>query len=246
MKLLVDFGNSCLKWAFVEQENWQFGAELVSGAGLGVMLDTIWKQAPLPNQIVVASVAAEERYQELLGWIETHWFLSPDRISACQKQLGVTNCYQKPVTLGADRWAALIAARNISNKPVAIVDCGTAITVDALSADGTFEGGIIFPGLNLLRQSLITGTGNISRYNDNATHFPACSTEDAVAAGTLHGMVGGIEAILEQYRLQLGEDMEVLITGGDAKLVMSHLKGSVISDPNLVLKGLALIAADIR
>ena len=108
-------------------------------------------------------------------------------IQAQPEQLGVKHCYAQPETLGADRWAALIAVRGLTKTNACIVDCGTAVTVDALAANGEFRGGAIFPGLQLLRASLLRGTGGIHAAEGKSDSAFGCSTPDAVAAGTLQG-----------------------------------------------------------
>ncbi len=154
------------------------------------------------------------------------------------------NHYHDPAALGADRWAALIAAHHLTAGPVCVIDCGTAVTIDALSADGDFLGGVILPGLRLLRTSLVQGTRSIRATDGDAATCLARSTADAVAAGTLFGLAGAVERVLAEHRQALGSEMSALITGADAGLVLSKLRAEapVAEVSDLVLRGLALIA----
>jgi type III pantothenate kinase len=123
-----------------------------------------------------------------------------------------------------------------------VVDCGTAVTVDALSADGEFLGGAVFPGLRLLRDSLVQGTAGIPATEGDATDCLARSTADGVAAGTLFGLAGAVERLIDEYRRTLGETTRVFLTGGDAPALAARLRAAHTPVPDLVLKGLARIA----
>ena len=245
MNLLIDVGNSRLKWALRDSDNWQTGSGTVSGTGLTEALNNISKNLPAPEKVIIASVADETRVNHINRWVDTRWSLSPVWLSAQEQQLGVSNCYQKPETLGADRWAAIIAAHSLSSKHVVLIDCGTAVTIDILLDSGKFNGGIIFPGLSMMRSSLITGTSNIQSDEGDDSCIPACSTEDAVTAGTLHGWVGAILHVLDHYDKSLAGEKEIIVTGGDAHKLMPYLPADTRLEPDLVLKGLSLIADDL-
>jgi type III pantothenate kinase len=156
--------------------------------------------------------------------------------------LGVTNRYHEPATLGADRWAALIAARQQSQAAQCVVDCGTAMTVDALSAAGEFLGGVILPGISMARAALLANTQGIRVAEGDEGSCLARATGDGVAAGSVFGLAGAIERIVAEQRRALGADARVLVTGGDAPRLLPLLRGSVTHEPELVLKGLKLIA----
>jgi len=245
VNLLIDVGNSRLKWVFCDAGNWQTGSGAVSGNGLAEVLSNISKNSPAPEKVIIASVADEARANQINKWVATNWSLSPVWLSAQKQQLGVSNCYQKPETLGADRWAAIIAAHSLSSRHVVLIDCGTAVTIDILLDNGEFDGGIIFPGLSMMRRSLITGTSNIQSDEGDDSCIPACSTEDAVTAGTLQGWVGAILHVLDHYGKSLADEKEVIVTGGDAYRLMPYLPADTRLEPDLVLKGLSLIADDL-
>lgn len=243
MILLIDLGNSRLKWARAAPNAWETGAVTYPGRRLEDMLDAVWRGMEQPERIVMCSVAAPALLDALKRWLGRSWSLAPVVIHSRTEQLGVKNGYQEPGTLGADRWAALIAARGLTQAPACIVDCGTAVTVDALSGSGEFLGGAIFPGLGLLRESLVRGTDGIRATEGNENSCPARSTADGVAAGTLLGLCGAVERLIAEYRRVLGPDTRVLLTGGDAPRLGPCLTHRVTEVPDLVLKGLARIAA---
>lgn len=242
MHLLVDLGNSRLKWAQSAANTWHTGAAVHAGQRLETVLDGAWGKLPRPEKILMSSVVASDGRDALLAWCQRHWSLAPVVIHAQAEQLGVRNCYAQPETLGADRWAALLAVRGLTKTNACIVDCGTAVTVDALAANGEFRGGAIFPGLRLLRESLVRGTGGIPAAEGRGDSALNCSTPDAVAGGTQHGLVGAVSLLVAEQITALGGDAEVFLTGGDAPLLRAHLMPPVREVPDLVLKGLARIA----
>lgn len=242
MRLLVDLGNSRLKWVLNAPGRWELGMALHQGEDMTRLLDEAWDALEAPQRIVMTSVAAKETRQALEQWATRRWSLMPYVVQAQRAQLGVTNGYHEPAALGADRWAALIGARALAQAPACIVDCGTAVTVDALSADGVFLGGAIFPGLRLLRQSLAQGAAALPLAPGDDTSCLARATADGIAAGTMLGLLGAIERMLVEQQKALGPGMQVFLTGGDAPLLAARLTQPAIVIPDLVLKGLARIA----
>lgn len=241
MKLLVDVGNSRLKWAWAAAGRWTpGGSEAHPGADLPALLDSVWGIHPRPRQVVLASVAAPARTQELIAWLQARWGLSPHVVRAQPALLGVQNRYDDPTRLGADRWAALIAARALTPHAACVISCGTAVTVDALSATGEFLGGVILPGLRLARQCLLTHT-QLREIDGEDMHCFARNTGDGVAAGTLFGLAGGIDRVIDEFSSALGATARVIVAGGDAARIVPRLRHPAIEAPDLVLKGLALI-----
>lgn len=247
MNLLVDLGNARIKWARTRPGSWQAGAASLHAKALDQLFDTVWADTPAPQKVVVACVANQKILQALDRWVLRHWSLQAHVVKAQHELLGVKNHYRDPATLGADRWVALIAAHRMSTTPLSIVDCGTAVTIDALSAQGEFLGGVILPGLYLLRSSLIGATHEIRQVNGDDTNCLGLSTADAVTAGSAFGLAGAIERILTEQAKRLGKDTRVLMTGGDAARVLPRLRveAPVEHVPDLVLRGLALIAEEV-
>jgi type III pantothenate kinase len=242
MNLLVDLGNARIKWARSAPGVWETGAALLAEGELGRLLDRFWVQTLAPEKVVAANVSGSGRLQQLERWVYAHWARHVQAIIPQRELLGIKNHYNDPRSLGADRWAALIAARHLMPGPVCIVDCGTAVTIDALSESGDFLGGVIFPGLRLLRTSLLESTHGIRQVSGDDASCLGRSTGEAVSAGTLFGLIGAIERILEDIRPHLGPGMKVLTTGADGPLVRSRMRVTATDTPDLVLRGLALIA----
>lgn len=246
MNLLIDLGNSRLKWAQYAPDLWRTDAALLGNEkNIESLFGKAWEKIAKPQRVIVCSVSSPERLHALEQWVWTRWSVTPHIVRPQVEQLGVKNLYRNPQQLGADRWVALIGVRGLTGSAACVVDAGTAVTVDALSTNGEFLGGAIFPGLQLQRGSLVRGTQAISATEGNATKNPGRSTEDGVVAGTLYGLAGAVERLIEEYRRTLGEPMKIFLTGGDASELAAHLRVSVTTVPDLVLKGLARIADSI-
>lgn len=247
MNLLVDLGNARIKWARAQPGSWQTGAAFLHGTPLNVLFDNLWTDMQVPQKVAVVCVANPKISQALDRWLLQHWSLHAHVVKAQRELLGVRNHYREPATLGADRWVALIAAHRMSKGPLSVVDCGTAVTIDALSAQGDFLGGVIVPGLRLLRSSLVDATQEIREIDGDDTTCLGRSTADAVTGGSVFGLAGAIERILTEHAHQLGEGVQVLLTGGDAAVMLPRLRvaAPVEHVPDLVLRGLALIAEEV-
>lgn len=242
MNLLVDLGNSRLKWAQQDSARWSADAVALNAEDIVPLLDRAWSGYARPQHVVVCSVSSPQRLSALEQWVRARWTVTPRVIRAQAEQLGVKNLYRRPEQLGADRWAALIGTRGLTSSAACVVDCGTALTVDALSRDGEFLGGAIFPGLRLLRDSLVHGTEAIDAVEGDAADCLGRSTADGVTAGVLFGLAGAVERLIDEYRQTLGGTMEVFLTGGDAPRLAPRLRMTTTSVPDLVLRGLARIA----
>ncbi|MCK7498150.1 MAG: type III pantothenate kinase [Comamonadaceae bacterium] len=164
------------------------------------------------------------------------------QISSSAGAFGVINSYVPPERLGADRWAALVAARARGAGAMCVVDAGTALTIDALDAHGVFRGGVILPGVALQRAALAHGTESVGAA---AMAFGGCLAHDtaaAVAGGTLYGLAGAVDRVLDEQAQQLGEPATVLVTGGDGPRLLPLLRHAAEPVPDLVLHGVARLS----
>jgi len=244
MKLLVDVGNSSIKWAYLDNgELRDHGALNQHGYQLNGLLGEAWGKLSKPTAVLVANVAGpmanhviNQLSQELFGI--TPWYLiSSERVG------GVSNGYRDPTRLGVDRWAALIGAFNRHGAPACVIDCGTAITLDAVTGEGKHLGGLIAPGIALMRHALVGATAAIAdEGDDEEIGVFAQDTRAAVAGGALNAAVGLIERVSQRMLAELGEGARCYVTGGEAPRVLPHLRDGFTLIPNLVLEGLAVIA----
>lgn len=246
MKLLIDVGNTAVKWGLCEAGVIvKSGHYMHRGSDVGVLAEQHWSGLSVPAGICIANVAGTQLAQQLSGWIETRWGITPVFIATTGQACGVTNAYAVPGSLGVDRWVALIGARHHGGGATCIVDCGTAITLDMLAADGVHQGGLILPGIEMMKQMLLKNTAvvNTSTTQQVAKLF-AMSTGDAVNSGALYMAAAAIDRTVGDMAEALGIAADVIITGGDASRIETLLAMPVCHDPELVLKGLAILAGE--
>lgn len=248
MKLLVDIGNTSVKWA-------EFSADRIASRGgfrhcermFSEMATAAWARLPAPERIIVSNVAGVELQQALSGWTLAHWGLLPDYIQVSARACGVTNAYHVASDLGADRWAALVGAHHGSSTPVCIVDCGTAITIDALSPAGEHLGGLILPGIAMLAELLLQHTVDIHAVDKlPPVSLLARGTGEGVSSGATCMAVAAIDRVVGDLMAGQGENLEVIITGGDALQILPLLARPARHEPDLVLQGLAILSGEHR
>jgi len=163
----------------------------------------------------------------------------PAWVKAKRHECGVTNGYGRPDQLGPDRWAALIGAWSILRGPCLVVTAGTATTVDVLRGDGRFVGGVILPGLDLMKRSLARNTAELPLARGRFSAEPR-NTADAIETGCLLAQAGAIERAFATME----HGAACVLAGGAAPRIARHLSIPVRLVDNLVLEGLVRIAQD--
>jgi type III pantothenate kinase len=240
--LTVDIGNSRIKWALWEDRR-IIGTGACEYTGDKVVnAFTVFDGLSPQSSVMVACVAGEAVEHVLRDWMQQHWSVSPVFLRTTAELGGVRNAYSNPSQHGVDRWAALVGARHIYRVPVCIIDAGTAITVDLMDAKGRHRGGRILPGLQMMRDALLEGTGGIDQTDGEATVF-ADNTADAVSSGTLHMLQAALVEICSSAAQLLGNNMKIIITGGMSEQIMSlHGLPELVHEPDLVMLGLRVAA----
>ncbi|OHC70402.1 MAG: type III pantothenate kinase [Rhodocyclales bacterium GWA2_65_20] len=233
--LCIDCGNTRLKWGLRQGQRW-LAQDALAPAEAARLAEVL----PLaPARIVACNVAGAavgadiETLAGRLG-VPLSW------VRAQASQCGVTNRYDDPAQLGADRWAALIGARHLHGGACLVVNAGTATTIDVLDAAGVFQGGLILPGLHLMRAALAGNTAGLPLAAGAYRELPR-NTDDAIASGSLHATLGAIARMFR--RLADAPDAPCLLSGGAAAELETRLDVPVQRIDNLVLEGLARIAA---
>lgn len=230
--LLLDVGNTRLKWRLLNN-----GAIVQEGSlALADINSDLWAKMSSPGRILGSCVAAQTVQDQLNGLCEQHWKLAPEWFKVEASCAGLTNGYDVQ-KLGPDRWAAVIAAFHRVKGAVIVVSAGTAITVDAVTAQGHYLGGLILPGLHLMRQALAEKTARLPLADGAFRDFPT-QTDDAIYSGAIDAACGAIERLARR----LGSIAPCVLSGGDASVLASQLPLEVISVDNLVLDGLQVIA----
>ena len=224
--LAIDIGNTRLKWALYSAP--QPGSPLLHQGG--VFLETIddlaesqWRSLPSPQAMLGCAVAGDAVRRRVEEQLEL-WDIEPHWVAPSASEAGLTNTYDHPGRLGADRWVALAGARSRvltaaraggPVRPALVVMVGTAVTVDSLDADGRFLGGLILPGFGLMLRALEMGTAGLKVPTGEVVDFPT-NTSDALMSGGANAIAGAIER--QHRRLQQRGQGEPLLfmTGGAA------------------------------
>jgi type III pantothenate kinase len=235
MILCLDAGNTQLKWGVHAAGAWQAQGRLMY-ADLDRLIEGLPVGITRLRACNVAGPAIATRIEALAAnlQIPLEWFRSSP---SC---LGVENGYETPTQLGADRWAALLGARNLHAGAALVVMAGTATTIDGLTAEGRFLGGLILPGLTLMRQSLARNTAGLPEARGEYRDWPG-NTDDAIVTGTLQATLGAIDRMTEQLCRSASADFLCLLSGGAASFLAPRLKWPYRHVENLVLEGLARV-----
>lgn len=247
--LALDVGNTRLKWSLYEEP--RVGARLLAhGVQFLENIETLaegdWSQLQPPQWIlgcVVAGDAVKGRVKEQLEIWDTpaRWVVSS------ASEAGVTNGYDHPSRLGSDRWVAIIGARQRlvargQRKPCVVVMVGTAVTVEALDADGKFLGGIILPGHGIMLRALESGTAGLHVPTGEVRDFPT-NTSDALTSGGTFAIAGAVQRMVDNLRHHCGEEPVCIMTGGAGwKMAPSMTVPFELVD-SLIFDGLLAIAA---
>jgi len=247
MILLVEAGNSAFKW--VNREAADPGdlsrAFYSDHANYDDLFTSAWSELTRPERVIVSNVAGDALLSTLADWVLRHWDIDVETIIAQANACGVINAYAEPGRLGADRWSALVAARHSYPGNVCIVDAGTAITIDALSQDGTHLGGLIIPGISMMRQALADHT-HIDMVDagdrPESESLLGNDTETAIVKGTINSAIAVIDETVKAVSAKFDGSMRCLLTGGDAHRIAEYIKSQYEYVPMLVFMGMDVIA----
>jgi type III pantothenate kinase len=252
--LLFDLGNSRLKWAICRDG--QLSTQHArTWTHLAASAETFGQCLPrrVPDRVFGVSVAGAEREAWLAQLLLARGFPCPHWLRSESAAGGVRNGYLEPARLGADRWMAILGAWHVAGRrgPLAIIDAGTATTLDWVDARGRHRGGLILPGQRLMVTSLLQGTADISqgvRGHRDSGHagkpgWLARRTLDAVATGAALATTAALGEWLRTARLEGGRHTRVFVTGGAGPALMrSPALAGCQQLPDLVLRGVAFRA----
>jgi type III pantothenate kinase len=248
MVLLIDAGNTRIKWAVLSSQGLGVQqADSHAGWGPVQMRARVLLPAGEVDRVVVANVGGDRIAGVIRETVQETLRLTPEFLTASTQAGGIRNGYTNPEQLGVDRWAAMIGARSLEPGPVCVVNVGTAMTVDGVDAAGRHLGGVIVPGPDLMISSLMRHTSDIAvRSQDGrlGEGLFADNTLGAVYQGAVHALVGVVDQAWSALRLQSGAAPAVLLTGGAADRLERMVTMPARRIPDLVLKGLAILAQE--
>ncbi len=240
--LLVDVGNSRIKWMSCERGHFRAHGQASHGAtDWAAIAGQLWGSLDhRPARVLIVNVAGAEAGNGLSQWIEQNWAIKAEFAVSTAAACGIRNAYAEPERLGADRWVAMIGAWALTRQNCTVVDCGTAVTIDALAADGRHLGGVIIPGMRLMREALYRQTRQIPP-EDGKTRLFGQSTRDGVWGGAAYAVAAAIDGITARMEIVAGVGPR-LLAGGDAGTVLPFLQGAYQLEPDLIFQGLRVIA----
>ena len=232
MKLLIDIGNTRTKWAV-----WQGDSELEQGVVESFSIDwveTLKRRYSLRYGLVCSTMGDAESVCNLLQKSGLKAL-----VFDADCPVPIQNHYLTPRTLGRDRLAAAVGAATLyPDREVVIIDLGTALTIDHLTADGCFSGGVISPGLEMRFRALHTHTAALPLVEPTDTEgVVGRTTEEAIALGVMNSVAFEIEGYLARFAKKNGDFIPIL-TGGAAKYFVKRIKNTIFAEPNLVFCGL--------
>lgn len=249
-RLLVDVGNSRLK-AWVREASEPLPRRPFSAPHHGepeLLLAGTQLNLPDPlDEVWIAHVLGPEHEARLARRVVERFGLTAQFVRSSGSALGLRSAYAEPSRLGVDRWLAMLAAWAERGVSTLVVDAGTALTVDALIADGEggrHLGGLIAPGLQVAQAAVLGATrfGSVLKAQELALEIdagPGTQTLDCVRQGAILGVLGAVD----RARRWIPRGAERLIlTGGDSALLLPHLEGDWEHRPYLVLEGIGALA----
>lgn len=243
--LAIDIGNSRIKWAVLNGiKVLRFSAaEYTVETFLNVLND--FELPAKPVAVAVSLVGSVALKSELTRWLSAKGFTDIRFAQTHKKECGIINSYKEPANMGVDRWLAMVAAFSRvgrTGRPVCVIDCGTAITVDFIQSDGQHMGGLILPGYQTMLRSLIRGAENINEKAQASLPESAWrlgkDTLEAIEQGCAQQIVFGLQGVIQNQQDKTAEHFHCLVTGGDGEWVSKMLRLENESLPYLVLQGL--------
>lgn len=247
--LLVDVGNTRIKWAALDGERMGRGRAAAHSAwGSATYLRRLFSSGARPTRLWVTSVAGR-RVNRALAAAARRAGVAVTFVSVPRSGGGVRVGYLEPWRLGSDRFAAAVGAHALFPRaPVCVVGVGTAMTLDLIGADGRHRGGAIIPAPALMVDTLFARTHGIQRRarggrGGGGPGLFARSTRGGVVQGARYAAAALIDRAVEEARALLGgKRPRVVLTGGGAAAVRPLVKSPRVLVPDLVLQGLAVLA----
>jgi type III pantothenate kinase len=272
MIVTVDIGNSrvkCAQW-MAEEIIARSAASYDSGADSDAhhkVFDQLFASVQKPQRVLAVCVGHRDMHQSLTDWVRECWQLEVEFLSTRRKYGDVVNAYADPAKHGADRWAAVVAARQAEpESPLCVISAGTAITFDLLEKGGQHLGGYILPSYNSMRSSLLSDTADLESFTDVTAQaveadpqmqYHAADADDewlsgpvlneivpadtatAIEQGLQLMILAGVREICELAQQRLGGPMKIIVTGGFAPTLLKYRSiPEMLHKPDLVMQGL--------
>ncbi|MEW6694961.1 MAG: type III pantothenate kinase [Pseudomonadota bacterium] len=248
--LALDVGNTRLKWALYDRP--EPGARLLAhGVQFLENIETLaegdWRALRPPRWVlgsIVAGAGVRQRVEEQLEL----WDAPVQWVVPRPAEAGLVNGYDHPTRLGSDRWVAMIGARQRllargEARPCVVVMVGTAVTVEAIDAEGRFLGGIILPGHGIMLRALESGTAGLHVPTGEVRAFPT-NTSDALTSGGTFAIAGAVQRMWDNLSRHTGQTPVCLMTGGAGWKMAPHMTVPFELVEGLIIDGLLAMARE--
>jgi type III pantothenate kinase len=245
MILLIDIGNTRIKWALLEQGELTHRQAAVHASWSDADCDVAFAVLPRPQRVLVSNVGGDRIGAVVREVAIARWGVAPTFVQSSAAAAGIRNAYPDVWKLGVDRWVGMIGAHAIHRRAVCVVNIGTAATIDGVDNTGRHLGGVIIPGPDLMVDSLLKNTSGIARRAETGSIGAgvfANNTLGAIHQGALHAVAALAERAVESMQVQLGEQPQLVLTGGASADVARLIRFPHVATPDLVLEGLAVLA----
>jgi type III pantothenate kinase len=248
--LAIDIGNTRLKWALFDAPR-PGAVPLAQGAefleNVHRLADGDWAALAAPTRMLGCAVAADAVKKQVEAQMEELWDVPAQWVFSSAEEAGIRNGYDHPSRLGADRWVAMIGARHRllaqgPARPMVVVMVGTAVTVDAVDAQGKFLGGFILPGHGIMLRALESGTAGLHVPTGEVREFPT-NTSDALTSGGTYAIAGAIERMVQHLRRSSGQEPACIMTGGAGWKMAPSMSVPFDLAESLIFDGLLEVAA---
>ena len=249
--LALDIGNTRLKWALYDAPR-PGAAVLAHGAEFLEQIESLaegpWSSLPHPTRMLGCAVAGDAVRRRAEEQMEELWDLPAQWVYPSAQEAGLSNGYDHPARLGADRWVAMIGGRQRllaqgPARPLVVVMVGTAVTVEAVDAGGRFLGGFILPGHGIMLRALESGTAGLHVPTGEVRAFPT-NTSDALTSGGTYAIAGAVERMVQHVRAHCGAEPACIMTGGAGWKMAPHMSVQFELVESLIFDGLLVIAAE--
>lgn len=247
--LAIDVGNTRLKWALFDAPHptasvRAHGAEFLNH--IDRLAEGAWAGLPAPSRMLGCVVAGDAVKRLVVEQMEL-WDIPAQWVVSSSQEAGLVNGYDHPSRLGSDRWVAMIGARHRMlaqgrARPLIVVMVGTAVTVEAIDAEGRFLGGLILPGHGIMLRALEAGTAGLHVPTGEVRLFPA-NTSDALTSGGTYAIAGAVERMVQHVIAHCGEEPACMMTGGAGWKMAPSMTRPFELIENLIFDGLLEIAA---
>jgi len=250
--IALDVGNTRLKWALYDSPRTN-AALLSQGAvfleNIDRLADEDWKSLPPVTRMLGCIVAGDALRRRVDEQLEI-WDLTPSWVVPSASEAGLHNGYDHPTRLGADRWVAMIGAlarmraqtAQAAPRPMVVVMVGTAVTVEAIDAQGHFLGGLILPGHGIMLRALESGTAGLRVPTGEVREFPT-NTSDALTSGGTFAIAGAVERMVQHVRQHTHAEPLCYMTGGAGWKMAPSMSVKFELVEGLIFDGLRQIAS---